>query len=110
MPFGGNVTLNEHTTLDTAPPEILESLGSVLQRLNSALKQVPGVARLHYGRFNDGGEHWHARTLGMMQARGVMSYLWADTLPIIPIGMWRENSRIIAEAMSANGGESLVNR
>ena len=112
MPFFGALSPNEHVFLDSAPEEILEALGGVLQRLSRAVKQIPGVARLHYGRFNDGGEHWHqqvvARPLGMMQARGAMSYLWEGELPVMPQEMWEKHSRIVAQALGADGGEALI--
>lgn len=111
MPYFGMLVPNTHVLLDDAPVEVLAGLGELLQRVSRAVKKIDAVARLHYARFNDGGEHWHqqlvARPLGMMQARGTMSYLWADTLPEIPEEMWRENSRIVAAAMAEDGGEDL---
>lgn len=112
MPFQGALTPNQHCLLDDAPAETLASLGQALQELSLAVKKIPGVARLHYGRFNDGGAHWHqqlvARPTGMMQARGAMSFLWATTLPEISDEMWLEHSRIVAHSLAAWEGESLL--
>lgn len=112
MPFFGALAPNQHWLLDDAPAEVVASHGEVLQQVSRATKQIPGAARLHYGRFNDGSAHWHVqlivRPTGMMQARGAMSYLWEGTLPVIPTAMFEEHRRIVATAMADWRGESLV--
>lgn len=112
LPFLGGLAPIEHVLLEDAPVELLVTLGPVLQRLSNAVKQVPGVARTHFGRWNDGSAHFHlhalARPAGMMQARGVNLAYWDDVLPPLDPSMQGEHIRIVAAAMAAGGGEDLT--
>ena len=88
IPYVGGLAPNRHCTLDTAPLDVLATLGVLMQRINIAVKQIPGVARTHFARWGDGSEHFHmwalARPEGMMQGRGPMLAFWDDVLPEMP--------------------------
>ena len=113
IPFVGGIAPNRHCTLDTAPLDVLATLGPLMQRLSVALKQIPGVARAHFARWGDGSEHFHlwalARPLGMMQGRGAMLAFWDDVLPDLPAELMREHLRIVAESLASGGGRAFPN-
>jgi hypothetical protein len=83
----------------------------LLQRLSTAVKSIPGVARCHFARWGDGSEHFHlwalARPAGMMQGRAAVLALWDEVLPRMPEQLQREHVRIVAEALAATGGEAF---
>ena len=111
IPYVGGLAPNRHCTLDTAPLDVLATLGPLLQRLNTAVKSIPGVARTHFARWGDGSEHFHlwalARPLGMMQGRGPMLAFWDDVLPAMPDDLQREHLRIVAESLASGGGTAF---
>jgi hypothetical protein len=111
LPYVGGLAPRAHVRLDDAPLDLLVTLGPVLQRLNLAVKAIPGVARTHFSRWGDGSEHFHlwalARPAGMMQGRGAMLAFWDDLLPPLPDGLAAEHRRIVGEAMAAGGGTAF---
>ena len=111
LPYVGGLAPNVHCTLDTAPTDVLASLGPLLQRLGAAVKSIPGVARTHFARWGDGSEHFHmwalARPAGMMQGRGPMLAFWDDVLPALSPELQQEHLRIVAEALAAGGGTAF---
>jgi hypothetical protein len=113
IPYVGGLAPNAHCTLDTAPLDVLASLGPLLQRINVAVKSIPGVARTHFARWGDGSEHFHmwalARPLGMMQGRGPMLAFWDDVLPAMPDDLQLEHLRIVAESLTSGGGRAFPN-
>ena len=112
IPFVAGFAPNRHCTLDTAPLDVLATLGPLMQRLSTAVKSIPGVARAHFARWGDGSEHFHmwvlARPLGMMQGRGPMLAFWDDVLPEMPEEMQTEHLRIVAEGLASGGGSASV--
>jgi len=114
IPYVGGLAPNQHCTLDTAPLDVLATLGVLMQRINIAVKQIPGVARTHFSRWGDGSEHFHlwalARPAGMMQGRGAMLAFWDDVLPEMSPEMQEMHLRIVAEALAAGGGTAFPHR
>jgi hypothetical protein len=114
IPYVGGIAPHVHCTLDTAPLDVLTSLGVLLQRINLAVKQIPGVARVHFARWGDGSEHFHmwalARPAGMMQGRGPMLAFWDDVLPAMPPDLAQEHLRIVAESLASGGGATFPHR
>ena len=114
LPYVGGIAPNQHCTLDAAPLDLLTTLGPLLQRVNAAVKSIPGVARTHFSRWGDGSEHFHlwalARPAGMMQGRGAMLAFWDDVLPPLPDDLLQEHLRIVAESLAAGGGRAFPNR
>lgn len=114
LPFIGGVAPREHWLLENAPPEVLAALGPLMQRVSEAVKSIPGVARCHFGRWNDGSAHMHmwalARPAGMMQGRGAVLAFWDGILPPLPAEMAEDHLRIVAEALAAGGGEAFPHR
>ncbi|GAB3263044.1 hypothetical protein [Nocardioides dilutus] len=114
IPYVGGLAPNRHCTLNTAPLDVLATLGPLMQRLNIAVKSIPGVARTHFARWGDGSEHFHmwalARPEGMMQGRGPMLAFWDDVLPAMPDDLMAEHLRIVAESLASGGGTAFPNR
>lgn len=107
LPFVAALAPREHVLLEDAPIEVLAEMGPVLQRLSNAVKQIPGVARCHFMRWNDGSAHLHlwayARPEGMMQGRGAILPYWEQVMPAMPEDMAREHIEIVAQAMLKSG-------
>lgn len=114
LPFIGAIAPREHWLLEDAPHEVLAAYGPLMQRISEAVKSIPGVARCHFARWNDGSAHLHmwalARPAGMMQGRGAILEFWNDILPAIDDDMMREHLDIVANALAAGGGETYPNR
>ncbi len=114
IPFVAGFAPVRHCRLDDAPLDVLATLGPLMQRLGTAVKAIPGVARAHFARWGDGSEHFHlwvlARPLGMMQGRGPMLAFWDDVLPEMPAELQADHIRIVAESLAAGGGTAFPHR
>lgn len=114
IPYIGGIATREHYRLEDAPVDLLATLGPLMQRVSTAVKSIPGVARCHFARFGDGSEHFHmwalARPAGMMQGRGAMLVFWDDVLPAMPQELKAEHLRIVAESLATGGGEAFPDR
>lgn len=114
LPFVGAIAPRGHWLLEDAPHEVLAAYGPLMQRISQAVKGIPGVARCHFARWNDGSAHLHlwalARPAGMMQARGAALAYWDEMLPVMPTEMGEEYIDIVANALAAGGGEAFPNR
>lgn len=114
LPFMGAIAPREHWLLEDAPHEVLAAYGPLMQRISQAVKSIPGVARCHFARWNDGSAHLHlwamGRPEGMMQGRGAVLAYWDGILPPMAQPMAEEHIRIVAEALAAGGGEAFPTR
>ena len=114
LPFIGAISPREHWLLEDAPLEVLAGLGPLMQRISEAVKSIPGVARCHFTRWNDGAAHLHlwafARPAGMMQGRGAVLSYYDGMLPEMPVEMMDEFIDIVARSLAAGGGEAFPER
>ncbi len=114
LPFMGAISPRAHWLLEDAPHVVLAAYGPLMQRISQAVKSIPGVARCHFARWNDGSAHLHlwamGRPAGMMQGRGAVLAYWDGILPPMPQQMAEEHIRIVAEALAAGGGEAFPTR
>lgn len=112
IPFWAGLAPNEHVRLHEMGPDLLASMGPVVQRLAAAIQGLDSVARTHFSRWGDGSAHFHmaflGRPLGMMQARGCMLAVWDDVLPPVQAELADEYRRQVAASMAAGGGEALA--
>lgn len=112
IPFWAGLAPNEHVRLHEMGPDLLASMGPVVQRLAAAIQGLDSVARTHFSRWGDGSAHFHmaflGRPLGMMQARGYMLAVWDDVLPPVQAELADEYRRQVAASMAAGGGEALA--
>jgi diadenosine tetraphosphate (Ap4A) HIT family hydrolase len=111
LPMVALLVPREHYRLDNLPPELTATLGVMIQRVATAIKQLDSVGRTHFNRWGDGSEHFHiwflARPLGMMQLRGAMIAAWDEMLPKIPRAEFTTNAQAVAAALAADGGKAL---
>lgn len=114
LPFIGAISPREHWLLEDAPVAVLAGLGPLMQRISEAVKSIPGVARCHFSRFNDGSAHLHlwafARPAGMMQGRGSVLPYWDGMLPEMPLDMTEEFIEIVATSLASGGGTAFPER
>jgi diadenosine tetraphosphate (Ap4A) HIT family hydrolase len=79
---------------DLPDPSAMQ-LGVLIGRIDTAMRAVPGIARVHVGRWGEGGAHLHwwfiARPAGFEQLRSSFAAIWDDVLPPVPEAVWREN-------------------
>jgi len=98
--------------LGDLPNLLAAELGVMTVRLESAIRSLDGVARVHVNRWGDGAAHLHlwflARPLGRLQLRGTFLSLWDDILPVIPESQWRRNLAHIGAWLAEFGGRSYA--
>jgi diadenosine tetraphosphate (Ap4A) HIT family hydrolase len=79
-------------------------LGPLLLKIHHAVMAVPGVGRVHIGRWGEGGAHCHIWFMGrparMEQLRSSFAAIWDDVLPPVPKDIWRANLEIVARELS----------
>ncbi len=113
-PSEHTIWADEHWLLEDAPLEVMAALGPLMQRISEAVKTIPGVARCHFSRWNDGSAHLHlwafARPAGMMQGRGAVLSYWDGMLPEMSEEMMNEYVGIVAQRLAAGGGEAFPHR
>ena len=85
------------------PDELAAELGILIGRIDRALMSVPGIGRVHVGRWGEGGAHLHvwfmARPAGMEQLRSSFAAIWDDVLPPTPRETRDENVRLVVAAL-----------
>lgn len=96
----------EHfTTPGDLPEDLAAELGILTARLDRAIMSVPGIGRVHVGRWGEGGAHLHvwfmARPARMEQLRSSFAAIWDDVLPPTPDDVWQENVRLVVAALEA---------
>jgi diadenosine tetraphosphate (Ap4A) HIT family hydrolase len=78
-------------------------LGPLMLKIHHAVMAVPGVGRVHIGRWGEGGAHCHiwfmARPARMEQLRSSFAAIWDDVLPPVPEDVWRESLAIVASRL-----------
>jgi diadenosine tetraphosphate (Ap4A) HIT family hydrolase len=92
-----------HHDLADLPDELAAELGSLILRVERAVRSVGEVGRVHVCRWGDGSEHLHwwfmARPARLPQLVGSFAAIWDDILPPLPEELWRENLAAIARAL-----------
>lgn len=101
-----------HLDLDGVGDELAGELGRMLVRVERAVRQVEGIGRVHVCRWGDGSYHLHwwfmARPARLPQLIGSFAAIWDDILPPTPEPIWRDNLRVVATALAADGGRVHV--
>jgi len=94
-----------HLDLGEFDEDLAAELGVLTIRIERALASIPGVARVHFNRWGDGGHHGHvwfwARPTGMLQLRGWGLPLWEDVLPPLPDDVLAAIDAHVAAALTA---------
>jgi hypothetical protein len=89
-----------HVDFPGLDAEHAAELGPLLLRIHDAVLAVPGVGRVHIGRWGEGSEHCHIWFMGrperMEQFRSSFAAIWDDVLPPVPEDRWRASLEIVA--------------
>lgn len=97
-----------HLDLGDLDDETAGELGRMLVRVERAVHSVPGVARVHVGRWGEGSAHLHwwflARPFGFAQLRSSFAEIWDSILPPLPHDVWQENLALVASELARHGG------
>jgi len=85
------------------PDDLAAELGTMLVRVERAVRRVEGVGRVHVCRWGDGSEHLHwwfmARPARIPQLIGSFAAIWDDILPPVPKAIWRDNLAIVVREL-----------
>ncbi len=77
------------------PDALAQQLGVLQGRVERAMREIPGVGRIHVCRWGDGAEHLHwwflARPARLPQLLGSFAAIWDDVLPPTPEAVWKAN-------------------
>jgi diadenosine tetraphosphate (Ap4A) HIT family hydrolase len=86
------------------PEHLAQDLGVMLGRIESAVRSVDGIGRVHVCRWGDGSEHLHwwfiARPARIPQLVGSFAAIWDDILPPVPEEIWRDNLDSVVASLS----------
>jgi len=89
--------------LGDLPDDLAAELGVLLARIERAVLSVGAVARVHIGKWGEGGEHLHwwfmARPARMSQMASSFAEIWDDVLPPVPEEIWRANLDAVVAAL-----------
>ncbi len=101
-----------HHDLGDLPADLVTDLGPTVQRVEAAVSSVGEIGRVHVCRWGDGSEHLHwwfmARPARLPQLVGSFAAIWDDILPPVPVELWRDNLRSVAQALERGGGSALI--
>jgi hypothetical protein len=94
----------EHLDFPDLTPELAAELGPLLLEIHDAVLAVPGVGRVHIGRWGEGSEHCHIWFMGrperMEQFRSSFAAIWDDVLPPVPEDRWRASLEIVRRKLA----------
>ena len=86
------------------PDELAAELGTMISRIERAVRRVEGVGRVHVCRWGDGSEHLHwwfiARPARFPQLIGSFAAVWDDILPPVPDAIWQDNLAIVRSELA----------
>ncbi len=86
------------------PEDLARELGVMLTRVESAVRSVGEIGRVHVCRWGDGSEHLHwwfmARPARIPQLIGSFAAIWDDILPPTPDDVWQANLDHIVTELS----------
>jgi len=92
------------------PDELAAELGTMLSRVERAVRSIDGVGRVHVCRWGDGTDHLHwwfiARPARMPQLIGSFAAIWHDILPPVPEAIWKENIAIVVQELANSPGSA----
>ncbi len=95
----------QHVDFPDLDAEHAAELGPLMLRIHDAVMAVPGVGRVHIGRWGEGSEHCHIWFMGrparMEQFRSSFAAIWDDVLPPVPEDTWRASLEIVRRELEA---------
>lgn len=104
LPFVGLLETRAHLDFPDLDEQHAADLGPLLLRIERAVAGIPGVGRVHIGRWGEGAEHCHiwfmARPARMEQLRSSFAAVWDDVLPQTPREAWDANADHVRRALN----------
>ena len=86
------------------PEDLAMEMGSMLARVERAVRSAGEIGRVHVCRWGDGSEHLHwwfmARPARIPQLIGSFAAIWDDILPPTPDDVWMANLELVRRAMT----------
>jgi hypothetical protein len=105
LPFVGLLETRAHLDFPELDEQHAADLGPLLLRIERAVAGIPGVGRVHIGRWGEGAAHCHiwfmARPARMEQLRSSFAAIWDDVLPPTPQAVWDANAELVRRALDA---------
>jgi hypothetical protein len=102
----------EHVDLDQLPTALAAELGTMIVRLERAIRSTGDIARVHIHRWGDGSAHFHmwffGRPTGALHLLGLGTTMWTEILPAMPRDEWDVCMRAIALDLARDGGSALL--
>jgi hypothetical protein len=75
--------------------DMAAELGTMLARVERAVRSAGEIGRVHVCRWGDGSEHLHwwfmARPTRIPELTGSFAAIWDDVLPVTPDAVWQAN-------------------
>jgi hypothetical protein len=100
----------EHLDVDALPEALRGELGTMIVRLEGAIRSVDGIARVHFHRWGDGSAHFHmwffGRPAGSVHLLGMGMTMWAEILPPMEREVWDGCMSRIADDLVRGGGRT----
>jgi diadenosine tetraphosphate (Ap4A) HIT family hydrolase len=86
------------------PDDLAREMGVMLGRVERAALSVPGIARVHIGRWGEGTAHLHwwfiGRPTGLRQLASSFAEVWDEVLPPTPEAIWKDNLAHVVRALT----------
>jgi hypothetical protein len=102
----------EHVDLGELPAARAAELGTMIVRLERAIRSTGDIARVHIHRWGDGSAHFHmwffGRPTGALHLLGLGTTMWTEILPAMPRDEWDACMRAIARDLARDGGHALL--
>lgn len=102
----------EHLDFTDMDDDLASECGRITVWLTRIVEAMPGIGRVHIGKWGDGSEHLHvwfmARPARIPQLRGSFATDWDDILPPVPEDVWRADRAHVAERLALHDGSSRV--
>ena len=104
LPFVALLETRAHLDFTELDEQHAADLGPLLLRIERAVAGIPGVGRVHIGRWGEGAEHCHiwfmARPARMEQLRSSFAAVWDDVLPPTPQAVWDANAEHVRRTLN----------
>jgi diadenosine tetraphosphate (Ap4A) HIT family hydrolase len=108
LPWSAMLQPRDHLDFGELTPELAAEMGQLIVMVERAVKQLPGIARVHVNIVGDGARHLHvwlwARPLGQLQLRGSCIIEWSDVLPPSPAAIRDADAQRVASLLAEFAG------
>ena len=112
LPFAGTLMPKAHLDLGDLDDVHAAELGTLVVRVDRAVRALGHIGRVHVNKWGDGGAHLHvfflARPAGLLQLRGSNLALWEEMLPRLPEDVVEADLRTVARTLAEQGGRAHV--